>query len=253
MILGQDGKRLSKRHGATSVGSYEEMGIIKEALFNYLTRLGWAHGDMEVFSSGEAIDVFDYSGINKAGAKWDMDKLRWLNQQWMMRLDTYDLAERARPFFAKANIVVDEDRYLSAIASMQQRAQTLIDLAEGCRFYFTSDSEITYDPEAAERALGPNNAELLLGYAEKLDAIENWNGDTISIESKAFVQEETQRRKEAGGKKIKMGQLLFPTRIAICGKKGGPDVFEAMISLGREKTVNRLNRASKWASKAREE
>ena len=131
---------------------------------------------------------------------------------------------------------------------MQQRAQTLVELAEGCKFYFVDDHALEYDQEAAEKALSENNSSLLNGYAEELNGVDVWSPDSIAAASKAFVTKETERRKSEGGKKIKLGQLLFPTRIAICGKKGGPDVFEAMIALGQDKTVNRLRIASNYSA-----
>jgi glutamyl-tRNA synthetase len=245
MILGDDGKRLSKRHGATSVGMYYEMGIIKEALFNYLTRLGWACGDMEIFSPSEVIEVFELSQINKAGAKWDLQKLLWCNQQWIMKLTPEDLAERARPFFAKFNIKIDEDRYLACIRSMQERAPTLVDLAKGSAFYFVADSQLEYDAEVVPKALTPERADLLNSYADMLNTIEDWSEENLEIQSKNWVKEYSDKVRAAGGKKVKMGQVLFPTRIALCGVKGGPGVFEVMQALGRNKTTNRIQIASK--------
>jgi glutamyl-tRNA synthetase len=240
MILGSDGKRLSKRHGATSVGAYADMGILKEGLFNYLCRLGWAHGNMELFSAEEAVEVFTLKGINKAGAQWDMEKLLWVNQQWIMRLETEDLAERARPFFEKNGTRIDETRYLSVIRSMQPRAKTLVELAERSAFFFTPEREFRFDEEAAAKAFNEQSRALLAAFRSSLEEAESWTGEALGAAAKAWIKEESARRKAAGGKKVKLGQLLFPVRIAICGGKAGPDVFDALEGLGRQKSLERL-------------
>ena len=108
IILGDDGGKMSKRHGSTSVGAYRENGFLPEALFNYLTRVGWACGDMEHFTAEEAIAVFGLDGVAKTGAKWDMDKLTWLNQQWIMGLSPETLAERALPYFEAIGVQTDD-------------------------------------------------------------------------------------------------------------------------------------------------
>ncbi len=242
LILGPDGKRLSKRHGATAVGMYRELGIIKEALFNYLTRLGWAHEDLELFSAEEVSALFGLSGISKSGAKWDMQKLLWVNQQWIMKLDPADLAERTRPFFERAEIEIDEEIYLHAITTMQERAQTLIELAEGCRFYFAEDRTLSHDAESAERAFKPETLALLDRLSRFLETAE-WEKEKLQDQVKQWVGEESTRSKAQGGKKIKLGQLLFPLRIALCGGRAGPDLFDVMMVLGSERTITRLKHA----------
>ena len=244
MILGDDGKRLSKRHGATAVGLYREMGIVKEALFNYLTRLGWACGDMEIFTPEEVIAVFKLSQINKAGAKWDMQKLLWVNQQWIMRLALDDLAERARPFMREKNVPIDESRYVYCVGTLQERVQTLVELAEKIGFYFVEDEQLYYDPEMVTKALQARNADILGRYADFLRSQEDWQEAAIETASKEWIKEYSAEVRANGGKKVKIGQLLFPARIALCGVGGGPDVFAVMQGLGREKTIRRLTLAA---------
>ena len=244
MILGTDGKRLSKRHGAVAVGEYYRRGILKEALFNYLARLGWACGDMEIFTPQEMIDVFSLSQINKAGAKWDKDKLLWVNQQWIMRLDLEDLAKRSRHFIAKKGIDLDESRYIYCVGTLQERAQTLLELADKIEFYFVGDTELYFDPEMVAKALQARNATILGRFADFLNTQDDWQEEILEIAAKEWVKEYSTEVRAAGGKKVKMGQLLFPTRIALCGVGGGPGVFEVMQGLGKDKTIRRLELAS---------
>ena len=244
MILGDDGKRLSKRHGATAVGLYREMGIVKEALFNYLTRLGWACGDMEIFTPQEVIDVFDLGQINKAGAKWDMQKLLWVNQQWIMKLDLSDLCNRLRPFIEAHSYTVDESRYIDCVRTLQERATTLVEMAEKLAFYFVDDTDLYFDPEMVAKALHERNADILGKYADFLSTHNEWKESNLEEASKAWIKEYSAEVRAAGGKKVKMGALLFPTRIALCGVGGGPGVFEVMQALGKEKSIRRLKQAS---------
>lgn len=244
MILGDDGKRLSKRHGATAVGLYREMGIVKEALFNYLTRLGWACGDMEIFTPEEVLAVFKLSQINKAGAKWDMQKLLWVNQQWIMRLEREDLAERARPFMVEKGVQIDQERYVYCVGTLQERVQTLVELAEKIAFYFVSEEDLYYDPEMVAKALQARNADILEKYAFFLKTHDDWQELAIEAASKEWINQYSEEVKAAGGKKVTIGQLLFPARIALCGVGGGPGVFEIMQGLGKDKTIRRLELGS---------
>ncbi len=246
MILGDDGKRLSKRHGATAVGLYQEMGILKEALFNYLTRLGWACGDMEIFTPAEVIEVFELSQINKAGAKWDMQKLLWCNQQWMMRLSLDDLVNRARPFINahsdKHGYSIPEEKLPAAVTTMQERAQTLIELAEKIAFYFVSPENFVLDAEASAKALQSRHVAPLSAYVDFLDALDDadFNAESLEPMSKAWGVEYRPIFKEATGKKFKINQIFFPMRIALCGVGGGPGLFEVMEILGKTTSIERL-------------
>lgn len=254
MILGDDGKRLSKRHGATAVGMYRDQGYLPEGLFNYLARLGWACGDLELFTPEEMVSVFDFSQINRAGAKWDMDKLGWCNQQWIMRLELDDLAERCKPFFSAAGIDITSlcpdginptARYLNVIREMQPRAQTLVELVERSSFFFVA--EPTVDTEAESKSLTPAKRQLLEGYLALLSSAQwshlSWDAETLQSETKNWIKEHSAEVRAAGGKKVKIGALLFPLRIAISGRKDGPGVFETAEILGQHVTINRLKAA----------
>lgn len=234
LILGPDGSRLSKRHGATSVGSYRDMGILPEALLNYLARLGWSHGDQEVFSKDELVEAFNVDGIGKSGGRWDMDKLTWLNQVWIKRLAVDDLAERARPFFEALGLAVD-GRLALAVGTLRERARTLVELAEMGRFYFVDDAALSYDPEAVEKFLKPEARAQLGLLAEALSTEERWEIDALEAAMGRFL--------EAHG--LKLGKVAQPVRVAITGQKVGPGVFETLVALGRERSLARLRLAAK--------
>ena len=249
LILGQDGKRLSKRHGATAVGSYKEMGIIKEAMFNYLTRLGWAHEDEEVFDAQQAIALFDITGVSKSGAKWDMEKLLWINQQWIMKLEVSDLSTRALPFFEKEGVVIDDsnrDMYTFVITIMQQRAQTLVQLAQNAKFFFVSDSDFSFIAEDAQKAFSDRNQQWFLEIKTIFEQVSDWSVESIKSPLLDWVKVKSAESKAQGGKKIKAGQVMFPLRIALCGGKAGPDLYDTMIALGKEKVLSRLTLAASY-------
>lgn len=235
LILGPDGSRLSKRHGATSVGAYRDMGLLPEALVNYLARLGWAHGDQEVFSKEELVAAFDVSGIGTSAGRWDMDKLLWLNQVWMKRLPVEVLAERARPYLEALGFAVDE-RLPAVVATLRERSRTLVELAEAARFYYAS--EIAYDAEAVQKFLKPETAPSLSGLAEALDALPIWDIPTIEAAMNGYL--------ESNG--LKLGKLAQPVRVAITGQKVGPGVFETLAALGRERALTRLRAAAERAA-----
>ena len=245
MILGDDGKRLSKRHGATAVGMYEEMGILKEALFNYLTRLGWACGDMEIFSATDVIDVFDVSQINTSGAKWDMQKLLWVNQQWIMKLELEDVAQRMVPFMHKAGLGDTlTTKHVLAIKSMKERAQTLVELAEKIQFYFVEEEQFERDTHAVEKALQQKSVDALSSLTAFLETIPAEEYIATNLEKsmhtwgEGYTALQTQQ-----GKKFKLSQVFFPVRIALCGVGGGPELFDVMEILGKEKTLFRMQSA----------
>ncbi len=152
MILGQDGAKLSKRHGAVSVLQYREEGFLPEALLNYLVRLGWSHGDQEVFSMEEMTQLFDIKDVNKSASAFNPDKLLWLNQQHIMRSTPEHVAKYLKPQLAALGVNVTDDRKLAAVAkSQQERAKTLKEMAQNSLFFF---QDVTgYDEKAAKKNL----------------------------------------------------------------------------------------------------
>src|SRR4029077_10039772 len=161
MILGADRSRLSKRHGATSVQAYREAGVLADAMVNYLARLGWSHGDQEIFSRDELVQLFDIKDVASSGAVFDQTKLEWLNQETMKRLDEGRLAELTEPFIERAGLPVSGDRAWLArvVATLKERAKTLVELVAVGRFYFVAPSG--YDDKAAAKFLTAAGAERL--------------------------------------------------------------------------------------------
>jgi len=239
MILGTDGSRLSKRHGHTSLGSYRDMGIIKEAMLNYLARLGWSHGDQEIFDHDELVSLFSLDAIGKSGAQWDMAKLTWLNETWIRRLSPADLAARSRPFFEAQGLVVDDDRLETAVVSVQKRASTLIDLAEQAAFYFVDADTLDYEAKATKKWWKTATGPLLSAFADSLAALDSWDEPAMEAMVGTFCTEHA----------VKLGKIAQPVRIALTGKGRGPGLYEMMLGLGRERTVRRIRRAAERCPK----
>lgn len=229
MILGEDGSRMSKRHGATSVGEYRKEGFLAEALINYLTRLGWAHGDMEAFTTDESTAVFTFGGVNKTGAKWDRVKLTWLNQHWMKQLSTDDLAARSRPFFEDLGLTVDE-RLPAAVASLAERAKTLVDLAQQGAFYFTADDEIAHDPAAVKKFMKASRGADLDNLIAALTEVTAWTEDGLEAAVQSFLE----------ANELKLSRIAQPVRVSLTGQRVGPGLYETLAAIGKESALARL-------------
>lgn len=234
MILGSDGSRLSKRHGHTALGQYRDMGILKEAMLNYLARLGWSHGDQEVFDHSELIELFGLSAIGKSGAQWDMVKLTWLNETWIRKLSVDELSARARPFFAAAGIEVDPDRYPLAVAAVQKRASTLVDLAEQARFFFVDDSALDFDPKATKKWWKAKSGPILADLATRLEALSTWTEAAIEpVVAEVCAQHE-----------VKLGKVAQPVRVALTGQSRGPGLYEMLEGVGQATAIRRIRHAA---------
>ncbi|MDH4099773.1 MAG: glutamate--tRNA ligase [Nitrospirota bacterium] len=236
MILGSDKTRLSKRHGATSVMVYKEMGYLPDALVNYLVRLGWSHGDQEIFTREELVEKFSVEAVGKSAAVFNPDKLLWLNSHYINHADIEHLLDLTLPFLKERGLITDEstvDRKLLGriIQSLRERSRTLIELADSCRYFLAEDIEI--DPTAREKHLKPERLSLLDEIAEKLDALDEFSHDAIE---KIFHEV-----KDAHG--VKLGDLAQPVRVALTGNTVSPGIFEVIEIMGREKVLRRLRQA----------
>ena len=229
IILGDDGGKMSKRHGDTSVGAYRDNGFLPEALFNYLTRLGWACGDMEHFSADEAIAVFGLDGVAKAGAKWDKDKLGWLNQQWIIGMDTAELAERAAPYFEQAGVTVDA-RLEAAVGTVQARAKTLLELVSAASFYFTDDDKLEWDEKAQKKFLKASTGPILRDLADALEAAPAWTPEALEPVVKEFCE----------ARELGLGKVAQPIRVSMTGQKTGPGLYEMLIAAGKAMSLRRI-------------
>jgi glutamyl-tRNA synthetase len=236
MILGADGAKLSKRHGAVSVLHYQEQGYLPDALLNYLVRLGWSHGDQEVFSREEMIAAFDIKDVNKAAAAFDPEKLLWLNQQHMMRAPVGTLAAGLRSRLAALNVVVDDDKLLEGVANAQrERARTLNEMAQNSLFFFCEIE--AYDEQAARKNLTSDTAPVLQALEEGFKALSEWNAGAIHEVINAVAQ-----RFGVG-----LGKVAQPLRVAISGGAVSPPIDITVALLGKERTCGRIEDALRWA------
>jgi len=229
LILGGDRKRLSKRTGATSAEEYRDLGIVPEALFNFLTLLGWSPGgDREIFSKQEASQLFDLRDVNKAPAVFDPEKLLWMNGQYLMRMTPEQIYPQLLPFLRTQ---APADELLAIIELHQKRARTLKELAEQITFYF--DDEVEYDAEAAKKHLkGDDLADRLRELREVLGATEPFD----------VVATEKNLRELAEKRGVGAAKLIHPLRLALTGKGASPPIFDVAVVLGKERTLKRLDR-----------
>lgn len=236
MILGHDKSRLSKRHGATSVLAYREMGYLPESIINYLTRLGWAHGDQEIFTKDELIEYFSIENIGKSAAVFNPEKLLWLNSHYIINGNPDLLAEMVLPFLINKGIISEDKdidiKWLSkAINLLKERAKTLDELANSLR-YFIADS-VAIDPKAAEKFLNPQNIEYLAAIRDSLSGLQDIS--TVEIESIFTALSKTHN--------VKLGVIAQPVRVALTGGTASPGIYELIEIIGKEKTLKRLSKA----------
>jgi glutamyl-tRNA synthetase len=236
MILGADKTRLSKRHGATSVMAYRDMGYLPEALLNYLVRLGWSYGDQEIFSQEELIEYFSFENVGKAAAVFNPEKLSWLNGQYIMRMSPEKLADLVMPFLAREKVVsegqaTDKEWLSRAIKTLQERSRTLVELAQSLRYYVAE--EVEYEEKARAKFLNQKSLPLLSELRDELDRVTDFSARELERVFNAIME----------GHGIKLGALAQPVRVAMTGGTVSPGIFEVIEIIGREKTLKRLDKA----------
>ncbi len=233
MILGDDGARLSKRHGAVSVLEYRDNGYLPEALLNYLVRLGWSHGDQELFSRDEMVEFFDLTDVNKAASTFNTEKLDWLNQQYLKEADRSRLgllyaAEAKRAGFDIAEGPAPED----VADAWRERASTIVDMVASTQFLYSD--EVTLDEKAASKHLKPEAADVLAAFGESLAGLDDWQAPAIKGVMDSTV--------ESLG--IKFGKLGAPARLSVAGGMKGADLDVTIQLLGKDRTLARLESAA---------
>lgn len=233
LILGPDGQRLSKRHGATSLGQFEKEGFLPGALMNFLALLGWSSGDdREIFSKEDLIGHFSIEGISRKSAIFDPDKLRWMNSCYIRSMASEELVEASRPFIERAGFTgffSKEKTLPAAIGIIKERVKLLSEIPDAISFLLVD--ELSYDEEAVKKYLaGKESLDMLGRLAEKLEGLEAWG--------EAHIEECV--RSMAGEMGVKAAAIIHPTRVAVTGRKVGPGLFELMDVLGKEKTILRL-------------
>jgi glutamyl-tRNA synthetase len=239
MILGADKARLSKRHGATSVLAYREMGYLPEAMLNYLARLGWAHGDQEIFTTAELIQHFDLSQVNRAAAVFNVEKLQWLNAHYLRTLPADALIPELLPHLLREGIVkapeeVDHAYLVRALDSVRERSKTLVEMARWLRFYFAD--HIIYDEKAAAKFLTPEVSPLLAKLIRALEDLTSFDAAAIEGVFQRLLAEE----------QVKLGEVAQPARVALTGGTMSPGIYAVMAILGRERVLARLRSAAEW-------
>ncbi len=235
MILGDDGARLSKRHGAVSVMSYRDQGYLPEALLNYLVRLGWSHGDQEVFSIDEMIQLFDIEDVNKAASSFNPEKLLWLNQQYIKNSSPEHVASHLSWHMGQLGIDPAEGPALTEVVKTQQeRAKTLVEMATNSAFFYREVTE--YDEKAAKKNLNEASLPLLEDMLTRLANVPEWLAEPVHAEVKACAEANA----------VGMGKVAQPIRVAITGNTVSPPLDVTLALLGRERTLAAITKAINW-------
>jgi len=231
MVLGPDGARLSKRHGAKSILEYKEAGFLPNALINYLARLGWGYGDQEYFTIEELIEKFDLKSVNLSPARFDQDKLLAINAYWIKNSDNRYILEHLKYFLKEYDLSkFSEDYLFSAIETVKTRSKTLIEMAEMIKFYLVE--EISYDLDGAKKFLIPEIKPLLQRFLEDFR--------DLPLDEKK-LEEYLKNLAEKSGVKLK--NIAQAIRIALTGKTVSPGLFEIIKVLGKERVEKRLRKA----------
>ena len=232
MILGDDGARLSKRHGAVSVLAYRDAGYLPEALMNYLVRLGWSHGDQEVFTRDEMIEHFDIGDVNRKASAFNTDKLDWLNQQWMRELPAADVGEALAAQLAAIGVDVTSGPPPEDVVTVQaERVHTLKEMAEQSRVFF-EDFE-AFDEAAAKKHLRGVAAEPLEAAQSALAELSEWTPEVIDAAVRDVVAQLD----------IGFGKLAQPLRVSLVGSAVSPSIDKTAWLVGKPRTIERIDRA----------
>ncbi len=230
MILGDDGTKLSKRHGAVSVMQYADDGYLPEAVINYLARLGWSHGDAEIFSREQFVQWFDLDHITSSAGQFNTEKLRWLNQQYLKAADDTRLAELTRPILLRNSLVLDDGPSLAAVCGLvKERAATLLELAEAASLFYRTPAPTA---ELRTQHLTPDVMPALADLATRLSTL-TWERAAISATFKETL----------AAHNLKMPKLAMPVRVLVTGQTQTPAIDATLELLGRDTVIARLNAA----------
>lgn len=232
MINGDDGQKLSKRHGAVSVMQYRDDGYLPEALINYLVRLGWGHGDQEIFSREEMINYFELDHVSKSASAFNTEKLQWLNQHYIRELPPEYVAKHLEWHYKDQGIDTSNGPALTDIVSMlAERCKTLKEMASSSHYFFEEFE--TFDEAAAKKHFKGNAAEALAKVKEKLTALSSWD-----LHSTHEAIEQTAAELEVG-----MGKVGMPLRVAVTGSGQSPSMDVTLVGIGKDRVLTRIQRA----------
>ncbi len=238
MINGPDGKKLSKRNAAVSVAEYRDMGFLPDAVLNYLARLGWSHGDQEIFSRSEMIQHFDWSHVGRTAAQYDLKKFQFVQSSHLRALDDAKLGEFARPYLKAGASIDSEERFRAAIGTVKTRAVTLLEVGEMVDFYFRDT--LDFDAKAAAKFLVPTAATLLGDFRAHLAAQPSFERASLEAATTAWLTER--------GLQIK--DVAQAARVSLTGKSQSPGLYEVLEVLGRDRALARLEAGAQRASRA---
>lgn len=232
MVLGEDGSRLSKRHGAVSVLQYKEQGFLPEALLNYLVRLGWSHGDQEIFTIDEMVKYFDLDNVNSSPSAFDMNKLTWINEQHIKAATKEHLATHLSPFVADKGCDLNNGPALDDVADLlRERAKTLVEMADGAVYFYTDFTE--FEAGAAKKHLRPAAEEALKTLLSKLEELNDWTAEPIHAAINATAEE----------LEVGMGKVGMPLRVAITGGGQSPAIDATAELIGKQRCLTRIGMA----------
>jgi glutamyl-tRNA synthetase len=231
MILGADKTRLSKRHGATSVTAYRDMGYLPEAVVNYLVRLGWSHGDQELFTRDELVQHFDMKDVGATAGVFNPDKMAWVNHEWLKQLSPEELARRALPFFRAAGLPAEGDAKLVHVCTVaRERARTFGEYVQQFRYFY---APIQLDPKAKDKFLTSDTKPVLQAIRDGIAALPSL--DTAPVE-KLFND-------VAAARGVGLGKIAQPVRVALTGGTASPGMYDVVQILGKDETLTRLDDA----------
>lgn len=241
MILGSDKSRLSKRHGATSIMAYKDMGYLPGAMVNYLVRLGWSHGDQELFTRQELIDKFSWKNVQSSPAVFNPEKLLWINAEYIKTSPPSQVAQALVPLLEAAGLqaqvkAVSMEWLAQLVVLVKERAKTLVEMVDWVRPYF--GESVVFEEEAAKKFLTPAIAPVLDKLLARFESLPVFSKQTWEESFKKFVEEEG----------LKMGQLAQPVRVALTGRTASPGLFEVMEVLGLDRTLLRLRQGIERAT-----
>lgn len=232
MILGPDGKRLSKRHGAKSVVSYREEGYLPDALVNYLARMGWSYGDQEIFTRDELIEKFTLDNVGKSAAVFNPEKLQWLNGWFIRNKPPEEIAELILPILHDKGMKAELDKKLVMIVKeLGPRAKTFLDITDSLDYFYAD--KIVYEVKAADKFLTPGILDVIIDLTEKLSNLQSFTADEIKKVFEGIMEE----------RELKLGIIAQPVRVALTGGTVSPGIFEVMEILGKDEVIKRLESA----------
>ena len=232
MILGSDKTKLSKRHGATSIEAYRDFGYLPEAMINYLARLGWSYGDEEIFSKEGLIEKFSLENLGKSAAVFNPEKLTWLNTHYLKEKPGKEIAELIIPLMKDKGYNAElDDKLLMIIEQLRDRSKTIIDFVDQSHYFYTD--HIEYEKKARDKFLKEDNIPVFKSLIKQLTMLESFDQDSIHKTFEYIM-------KKTG---LKLGKIAQPTRVALTGGTVSPGIFEVMEILGKEKVIDRLNKA----------